>query len=106
PGLPGGRTRWPVSGVPVPLKVRGLTHFDDVTVGIADVATDLVLMLFRRRQELSTPAAPFGVHGSDVSDPDIKEAADPVGITRRLQGDRRLIVGRGSADIDDDPAVG
>src|SRR6202030_2326047 len=101
----GGRTRRPVSGRPVPLWVRGLPHFDQMTVVIADVATLLVLMLFRRRQELSAPGAPFGVHGRDVFDPDIEEAADPVGIARRLQGDRRLVVGRSSAAIDDDPAV-
>jgi hypothetical protein len=77
-----------------------------MTVGIADVATDFVLVLFRRRQELSTPGAPLGIHGVDVFDPDIEKAADPVGIARRLQGDRRLVVGRASAAIDDDPAVG
>ena len=32
-----------------------------------------------------------------VFDPDIEEAADPVGIAWRLQGDRRLVVGRASA---------
>ena len=63
-------------------------------------------MLFRRRQELSAPGAPFGVHRRDVSDPDIEEAADPVGIAWRLQGDRRLVVGWASANIDDDPAIG
>src|SRR5271166_3247745 len=106
PGLLGGRTRRPVSGRPVPVWVRGLPHFDQMTVGIADVATLLVLVLFRRRQEFSTPGAPFGVHGIDVFDPDIEEAANPVGIAWRLQGDRRLVVGRASADIDDDPGVG
>jgi hypothetical protein len=59
-------------GRPVPLWVRGLPHFDQMTVGIADVATDLVLVAFRRRQELSTPGAPIGVHGLDVFDPDIE----------------------------------
>src|SRR5271169_7064603 len=77
-----------------------------VTVGITDVAALLVLVLFRRRQELSTPGAPFGVHGLDVFDPDIEEAADPVGIAWRLQRDRGLVVGGASAYIDDDPAVG
>jgi hypothetical protein len=104
--LPAGRTRRPVSRRPVPLRVRGLPHFDQMTVGIADVAALLVLVLFRRRQELSTPGAPLGVHGLDVFDPDIKKAADPIGITRRLQDDRRLVVGRAAAGIDDDPAVG
>ena len=56
-----------------------------MTVGIADVAADLVLVLFRRRQELGTPGAPFRVQGVDVFDPDIEETADPVGIARRLR---------------------
>jgi hypothetical protein len=55
-----------------------LTHFDQMTVGIADVATDLVLVLLRRRQELRTTGAPFGVHGLDVLDPDVEEAAHGV----------------------------
>src|ERR1700677_4454538 len=101
-----GSTRRPVSGRPVTLWVRGLPHFDQVTVGIADVAALLVLVLFRRRQELSAPGAPLRVHSLDVFDPDIEEAADPVGILRRFQGDRGLVVGGASADIDDDPGVG
>src|SRR5580658_4263111 len=105
-GFRGGRTRRPVSGRPVPVRVRGLPYFDQVTVGIADVAALLVGVLFRRRQELSAPGAPFGVYGVDVFDPDVEEAADPVGIARRLQDDRRLVVGRAPAGVDDDPAVG
>src|SRR6202046_5078131 len=96
-GLLGGRTRRPASGRPVPLGVRGLPHFDQMAVGIADVAALLVLVLFRRCQELSTPGAPFGVHAVDVFNPDIEEAADPVGIAWRLQDDRWLVVGRAGA---------
>ena len=48
-------------------------------------------MLFGRRQELSAAGVPFGVYGLDVFDPDIEEAADPVGIAWRLQGDRGLV---------------
>src|ERR1700678_3329479 len=77
-----------------------------MTVGVADVATDLVLVLFRRRKEFSTSGAPFGVHGLDVFDPNIEEATDPVEIAWCLQGDCRLVVGRASATIDDDPTVG
>ena len=102
-GIAGARTRWPVRGRPLTLWVGGLPYFDQMTVGIAEVATDLVLVLFRRRQELSTPGAPFGVHGLDIPNPDIEETADPVGIPWRLQDDRRLVVGRAAADIDDDP---
>ena len=105
-GLLAGRTRAPLRRGPVPLRVRGLPHLDQMTVGIADVAADLVLVLLWWRQELSAPGTPFGVHGLDVFDPNIEETADPVELAWRLQGDRRLVVGRASPDIDDDPAVG
>ena len=39
-------------------------------------------------------------------DPDIEEAADPVGVAWRLKGDRGLVVGGASAAVDDDEAVG
>jgi hypothetical protein len=48
-----------------------LTYFDQMTVGVADVTTDLVLVLFGRRQEIRTTSAPLGVHGRDVFDSDI-----------------------------------
>ena len=104
-GLLGGRARWPVSGQPVTLWVRGLPHFDQMTVGIADVANASRTGAVSAASGIEHPGAPFGVYGIDVFDPDI-EAVDPVGIAWRLQGDRRLIVGRSSAGIDDDPAVG
>ena len=105
-GLPAGVDRWPVGGPPVSLRVDGLPDLDDVTVRISDVAADLVLVLLRRRQELRALGAPFGVHCADVCDPDIEEAADPVGVGWRLKGDRGLVVGGASAGIDDDEAVG
>src|SRR5260221_698658 len=71
------RTRWPVRGRPVALWVGGLPYFDQMTVGIAHITALLVLVLFRRRQELSTPGGPFGVHGLDIPNPDIEETADP-----------------------------
>ena len=94
-----GFARWPVIGGPIPLRIRRLSHFDQVTIGITDVATDLVLVLLRRRQELSTTRAPFGIHGMHVSYSNVEETADPVGIDRRLQGDRRLVVGRASPTL-------
>ena len=93
-------------GRPVPVRVRGLPHFDQVAVGIADVAAGLVLVLFRRGQELGAAGAPLGVHGLNVLDPDVEEAADPVGVARRLQGDGRLVVGGTAPDVDDDPGIG
>src|SRR6478735_8481908 len=104
--LSAGVDRWPLGGPPVSVWVGGLPDLDDVAVRISDVATDLVLVLFRRRQELRAPGAPFGVHGVDVRDPDIEEAADPVGVAWCLKGDRWLVVGGTSADVDDDVGVG
>src|SRR3954452_20663836 len=75
-------------------------------VGIADVATDLGLVLLGWSQEVSSPSAPFGVHGVNVSNADVEEAADPVGVGWRLQRDGRLVVGRPATGIDDDPAIG
>ena len=90
--LSAGFDRWPLGGPPVSVWVGGLPDLDDVTVRISDVATDLVLVLFRRRQELRTPCAPFGVHGVDVRDPDVEEAADAVGVA----GVSRVTVGLSS----------
>jgi hypothetical protein len=83
-----------------------LPDFDQMTVGVADVAAGLVLVLFGWCQELRAPGAPFGVYSLDVFDADVEEAADPVGIAWRLQRHRRLVVGRSTAAVDDDPAVG
>src|ERR1700733_6365225 len=105
-GCLGGCAEGPVGGCPVSFWVGGLAYFDEVAVGVADVAAGLVLVLFGRCQEVGAAGAPCGVHGVDVFDPDIEEAADPVRVAWRLQGDRRLVVGGASAGVDDDPAVG
>jgi hypothetical protein len=57
-----------------------LPYFDLITIGITDVITNLVLVLFWWRQKLGTPGAPFGIHGCDVFDANVKKAADPVWI--------------------------
>src|SRR3984885_14946438 len=97
--------RWPLIGEPISPRVRRLSHFDQMTIGIADITTDFVLVLLRRRQEFRTASAPFGVHSVHVRHAYIEETADPVEIGRRLKGDLRLVVGRPSADVDDDPTV-
>jgi hypothetical protein len=83
--LPPEVDRWPVGGPPVSPWVGGLPDLDDVIVGISDVATDLVLVLLRRRQELRAPRAPSGVRGVDICDPDIEKAPDPVVVAWRLR---------------------
>jgi hypothetical protein len=41
----------------------------------------------------------------DVGDANVEEAAHPVRVGGRFQGDRRLVVCGATADVDDDPAV-
>ena len=62
---------------------------DQVAVGVAHVAADLGLMVLRWRQELVALGGPLDPDGLDVGDPDVEEAADPIGFPRRLQRDRR-----------------
>src|SRR5580704_11465141 len=97
--------RRPLIGEPISLRVRRLSQLDQMTVGIADITTDFVLVLLRWRQEFRTACTPFGVHSLHVRHSYIEETADPVGIVGRLKGDLRFVVGRPSADVDDDPTV-
>ena len=101
PQLRGSYTTGWDSTSPAFFLASGLPNLDKITVGIADIAPDLVLVLLRRCQELSTPVAPFGVDRLNVCDPDIEEAADPVEIAWRLEGNSRLVVGRAFTGIDE-----
>jgi hypothetical protein len=105
-----------VSGVPLaischqelaPIAVQGgLAYLDQVAIGVAHVAADLGLVLFRWREELTASRAPLAVHSLDVRDPDVEEAAGPVRIARCLERDAWLVVGGAATDVDDDPAIG
>jgi hypothetical protein len=57
-------------------------------------------------QELGAPRAPLGVTGLDVLDPDVEEAAHPIWVGLRLERHCRLVVGRATSEVDDDPSVG
>ena len=55
---------------PVPATWQSrLAHLDEVPVRIADVTTDLGLVLFRRREEFGASCLPLRVHSLDVRDP-------------------------------------
>ena len=76
-----------------------------VSVRVADVAPDLASMILWRGEELGAASAPICVGRRHVRDADVEKVAHPVRVTGRLERDRRLVVCRPSADVDDDPAV-
>src|SRR5580658_7131225 len=75
--------RWPLIGEPISPPVRRLSHFDQMTIGIADITTGFVLVLLRWRQEFRTARAPFGVHSVHVRYSYVEETADPIGVGGR-----------------------
>ena len=62
-------------------------------------------MILWRGEELGAASAPICVGRRHVRDADVEKVAHPVRVTGRLERDRRLVVCRPSADVDDDPAV-
>src|SRR6516225_10195774 len=71
---------------------RCLADFDEVAVGVAQVAAELHAPVCRRGQELSPSCAPLLIDGIDVGDADVEEAADPIWVGRRLKRHRRLVI--------------
>jgi hypothetical protein len=55
-----------------------------VAVWIAQVAAQFRAAVGRRCQELSPAVTPLPVDGVDVGDADVEEAADVIGVVRRL----------------------
>src|SRR5688500_18858355 len=90
------------------LQERGarLADLDQVPIRIADVAADLASTVLWWREELGSARAPLGVDRLDVRHADVQEAARTVRVGGCLERDRRLVLGRPAADVDDDPAVG
>jgi hypothetical protein len=77
-----------------------------VAVRVAEVAAQLAPVVDRCGEEVGAAGAPVGVDLTDVRHADVEEAADAVGILRRLERDRGFVVRRAAPDVDDDPAVG
>src|SRR5262249_43976616 len=88
-----------------PLGLIGLPDFDQVAVGVAEVAAGFLSAVDWRCEEVGASFAPGLVDGLDVGDADVEEAADVIGIAGRLECDAWLVVGGAAADVDDDPAV-
>src|SRR5262249_20610728 len=79
-----GRLSWAV-------LARGslpLADLDEVPVWVGHVAADLMAPFCRQRQELGPLLAPLTVASMDVGDADVEEAADVVGVARRLKRGR------------------
>src|SRR5262249_18891146 len=88
-----------------PIGWIGLPDFDQVAVGVAEVAADFWPAVDWRREEVGASLAPGLVDGLDVGDSDVQEAAHTIGILWWLENDVRLVLCRSAADVDDDPAV-
>src|SRR5262245_13685896 len=63
-------------------------------------------MIFRFGEKIRSPIAPLPVTGPHISDANIHKAAGRVEIFGRSKRDGRLIVGRATADVNDNPAIG
>src|SRR5207247_9829538 len=83
-----------------------LTNFDEVAVGVAHVGADLPTVILGFREELRALGGPIGVRLVDVRDADIQEGARPVRVGWRRPRDRRLVVRRSSALVENQPRVG
>jgi len=81
-----------------------LADLDQVTVGIAQVATKLWAAIYGRGQEQGSFGTPVFVDLLDVGDAHIQEAAGRIGVGSSERY-RRLVFGGGTAHVDDDPGV-
>src|ERR1035438_2363349 len=81
-----------------------LADLDQVTVGIAQVATKLWAAIYGRGQKQGSFGTPVFVDLLDVGDAHIQEAAGRVGVGSSERY-RRLVFGGGTAHVDDDPGV-
>jgi len=57
-----------------------LAYLDQVAVGVAHVAADLVATVERRGEKLRSAGAPLLIDGADVGDTDVEKAGGAIGI--------------------------
>jgi hypothetical protein len=82
-----------------------LTNFDNVTVGIADVAAGLAVFGLRLGDKFGPAAFPKLITRVDIGNPDIHEAADQIRVGGNAE-DCLWFVGRRTAPgIDEEPRV-
>src|ERR671915_1722515 len=83
----------------------GLTDLDQMTVGVSDVRPDLSPMILRLREELGTLRRPLLVGLRDVRNADVEERTRAIGIRGCRECDRRLVVRRPAAYVQNQPRV-
>ena len=86
------------------LEGRALSDFDNVAVGIADVAARLAVLGDRLRDELRTAALPQFITGLNIRNADIHKAVDVIRV-RCAERDSRFVRGRPATNVDKEPRV-
>src|SRR5579863_6971423 len=82
-----------------------LSDLDDIAVGIADVAARLAVLFLRLRDELGASTLPQLIARLDIGNADIHKAADFIRVGEDAERYRRLVGGRTSPDVDDEPRI-
>jgi hypothetical protein len=91
-----------------PLTVRevgALSDFDDIAIGIADVAAYLAVLGYRLRDELGSSTFPQFIARLNICNADIHKAADLIRVGQDAERYRRLIGGRAAPDVDNEPRI-
>src|ERR671918_1464665 len=76
-----------------------------MTVGVSDVRPDLSPMILRFREELGTLRRPLLIGLRDVRNADVEERTRAIGIGGCRERDRRLVVRRPAAYVQNQPRV-
>src|SRR3989454_7485314 len=84
----------------------GLADLYQVAIRILDVGADLPAVVLRLGQEMSSLRRPFPINLGDVGDAHVEKGARSIRIRWRRERDRRLVVSRSTAAVENQPAVG
>jgi len=85
-------------------EVGALSDFDDIAVGIADVAAYLPILRDRRRDELRSSTFPKFVARLNIRNPEIHKAIDVIRVGD-AERDRRLIRGWPASNVQNHPDI-
>src|ERR1700688_2193622 len=86
-------------------EVGALPDFDDIAVGIADVAAYLAVLLYRLGNELGSSTFPQFIARLNIRNTNIHKAADFIRVGEGAQRYRRLIRGGPAAEVHNEPRI-